>query len=440
MATSDVRAPGVAPQQADDSFRESLWSATAHPGESCPPLTGSQKTDLAIVGAGYTGLAAAITAVRQGMAVTVIDSHEPGFGASGRNGGQVIPILKHGPTELVAQYGATLGKAMSDVVSASADAVFDLIQTYSIDCAPNRNGWVQAAHSPAAIPKIRHMYQQLLDHGADVEWLDKELTSKALGTRFYHSGWLHRGAGSVHPLNYARGLARAAASLGARIHGGTSATRLAKDADGWKLQTPQGELRAARVLLATNAYTADLWPGLRQSIVPLYSMQIATDPLPPELAASILPNAISVSDTRRVVRYFRKDAQGRLLIGTRGPFTARPSATHAKALVRSAREMYPMLGDLPFPYLWAGPVAVTTDSVPHLHNPAPGLWAALGYNGRGVAMATLLGQVAAAACRDREALASRYPVTGITPIPMHAFHRIGVHAVVSYYRLLDRFH
>src|SRR5262249_9676938 len=150
-------AVSTASRQLDDSFDESLWSATARPRESYPALTGSETTDLAIVGAGYSGLAAAIAAAKDGMAVTVIDSHEPGYGASGRNGGQVIPILKHGPAELVERYGSKLGKAMSNVVSASADAVFELIRTYSIDCAPVRKGWAQVAHSPAAIPKIRHM-------------------------------------------------------------------------------------------------------------------------------------------------------------------------------------------------------------------------------------------------------------------------------------------
>ena len=167
-------------------------------------------------------------------------------------------------------------------------------------------------------------------------------------------------------------------------------------------------------------------------------MQIATDPLPEPLRQEILPDVHSLADTRRLVWYCRKTREQRYVIGTRGPFKARPAAPDARDLLAAAHRMYPALRGVSFPYRWAGRVAMTADHVPHLHQLAPGVFAALGYNGRGVGMATMMGRILAAAALGARPDSLSYPVSDLRPISLHAFHRLGVQALVAYYRMLDR--
>lgn len=422
---------------ARDSFERSLWSATAAPAPDCPRLEGRVSTRVAVVGAGYAGLSCAIELARNGCEVTVVEAHEPGFGASGRNGGQVIPLFKYEPEGLVEQYGEDVGRGILDLVAQSARDVFDLVRAFDIPCEAAPVGWIQAAVGEAGAALVARRYRQWHAVGAPVELLDGEAMQRLLGTGQYRVGWRHGGGGTVQPLGYARGLARAAMGLGGCILVDSPVRRLERSGERWMLVGDRGEVVADKLVLATNAYTGGLWPGLRESIVPVYSMQVATEPLGAELDARILPAGQSAADTRHLVRYFRKDAAGRFIIGTRGPFKAQPGPADAAALLAAARAMYPDLRSVDFPYLWAGKVAMTADRVPHLHCLAPGVYTALGWNGRGVAMATTLGRLLARACLD-EGVVLPYPVTTLKPIPFHAFHRLGVHAMVTAYRLLDR--
>lgn len=421
-----------------DSFDASLWSATGIAARRYAPLVGEARTQVAIVGAGYTGLSTAIALADAGVAVTVVDAMAPGFGASGRNGGQVIPLIKYDPEQIAARYGEAIAEDIMAMLDASSRTVFGLIERFGIACEPTCAGWIQTAHHEAAEPAIRARFDQWKARGADVAWLERAPLAAMLGSDRYVAGWIHRNAGTVQPLSYARGLAQAAESLGATIHGETFVTRLTREADGWVLHSAQGRLKADQVVLAGNAYTTGLWPGLAQTIVPLYSMQVATAPLPAALNAQILPGEQCVSETRRVVRYFRKDQAGRFIVGSRGPFTPQPGKAAAESLIASARKLYPQLRDVPFEYRWAGRVAVTPDAMPHLHQLAPGAWAALGCNGRGVAMSTIMGRVLAAACTGDASLGPTFPSTPLQRIPFHALHRLGVAATVTYFRLLDR--
>jgi glycine/D-amino acid oxidase-like deaminating enzyme len=444
MATPDAAAwratlPAPFSSRGGDSFDTSLWSATSIAPQRYEPLRGDARTKVAIVGAGYTGLATSIALADAGIDATVLDAVEPGFGASGRNGGQVIPLAKYDPDQMIERYGQNVAEGIVEMLDASSRAVFSLTDRFGIQCEPTREGWIQAAHNEAALPALLSRFEQWHARGADVKWLDAAQLAKTIGTSGYVGGWIHRNAGTVQPLSYARGLAQAATSLGVKIHGRSLVTRLSREADGWLLHTEQGRLKADQVVLAGNAYTTGLWPGLAQTIVPLYSMQIATAPLPAALNDEILPGMQCVSETRRIVRYFRKDRAGRFVIGSRGPFTPQPGDSAGQALIDSARKLYPQLKHVPFEYRWAGRVAVTPDAMPHLHRLAPGVWAALGCNGRGVAMSTIMGRVLAAACTGDVSSAPQYPATDLQRIPFHAMHRLGVAATVTWFRLLDRF-
>lgn len=421
-----------------DSFESSLWHETAISAPSYPRLEKAESAGALVIGAGYTGLSAAIALAESGVDTVVLDAREPGFGASGRNGGQVIPAFKYDPDQLGKMFGEDTGQAVLDMVSRTADAVFDLVRRFDIACEPTY-GWIQAAHNQRSANVLASRCEQWRERGAPVDMIDAAQLKRLLGTDAYGAGVRFRHAGTVQPLSYARGLAAAAQSLGVRIYTHTPVLRLDRSGRQWRASTERATVGAAHVVIATNGYSTPIWPGLRKSIVPVYSMQIATDPLPESIRQAVMPVVRSMADTRRLVRYARKDGADRFIIGTRGPFRARPGEEDVRGLVATARALYPALQGIAFPYRWAGRVAMTADHIPHLHRLAPGVVAGLGYNGRGVGMATMMGRILAAACVGDGRDIPAYPYAPLKPIPFHMFYRAGVQAMVAYYRMLDSF-
>ena len=416
----------------------SRWAATATRPPPCPPLAGDARADVAIVGGGYTGLSAALRLAEAGVRAVVLEAQEPGWGASGRNGGHVIPGLKQDPDELLALLGPEAGQQAIETSAAAADLVFELIGRHAIDCQALRQGWIQVGHRPSALPVLRRRYEQLAARGFAVDWLDAQAATALIGPERYAGGWIDRRGGTLQPLSYARGLARAAQAMGAVIHGRTPATALVREARGWRVDTPAGAVRAETVLLASNGYTDDLWPGLKQSVVPVYSVQVATTPLGDNLGRAILPGGQCVSDTHRLLWYFRKDAAGRLLMGGGGSAYARDLPRLAAGLRRRVKALLPEHDETAFAFAWGGRVALTADHLPHLNELAPGLLAGLGYNGRGVAMATMMGHVLAERALGLAAPHYRFPASPLRPIPLHALRGVAVTALRMYYRLRDR--
>jgi hypothetical protein len=415
----------------------SLWAATAEPAIQAPPLDDSVTVDVAIVGAGYTGLSTALHLAEQGVRICVIDANEPGWGASGRNGGQVIPGLKYDPDELIRRYGPRDGDALVQMAGGAADTVFDLVARYGIRCDARRAGWIQPTHSHKLLDTLHARARQWESRGAPVELLDHAQVSQRLGTDAFVGGWVDRRAGSVQPLSYVRGLARAAQAAGASIHGGTRAASVERGVHGWRIRTASGPvIEAKQVLLATNGYTDGLWPRLAQSVIAANSFIVATKPLPSEVGATILPGGEVASDSRRLLLYFRKDAEGRLLMGGRGPFREPRGAGDWAHLERAAQLMFPQLQGIEYEYRWAGRIAITRNFLPHVHVPAEGMTIALGYNGRGIAMATTLGKRLAACIAGTTRDLPLLP-TAIEPVPLHALQRFYISAGVAWYALLD---
>jgi glycine/D-amino acid oxidase-like deaminating enzyme len=412
----------------------SLWEATARiAAPETPPLTESVRAHVAIVGAGYTGLAAALALAERGARAIVLEAQAPGFGASGRNGGQVIPGLKLDPDALDRRFG----EATTAFVGGAAATTFGLIEQLQIACDAQRTGWIQATVKHAHRDVIAARAEQWRRRGAPVEALDAAAMARATGARGFVGGWRDSRAGVLHPLDYARGLTRAAQSAGAYVHGGSTVKSLARVGARWRLTTAAGaSVEAENVVLATNGYSDELWPGLKQTIVPARSCQIATAPLPSDVLARILPGGEAVSDTRRIGNYFRLGPGGRLLMGGRSPFRE-PRGPRDYAFLREALEaFYPQVSAVPIEHYWSGRVAMTADHLPHLHEPAPGVIAALGYNGRGVALATSLGLAIGAHLIDRinplPFLASR-----IKPLPLHGMHEMYGNWAIAYFRLRD---
>jgi glycine/D-amino acid oxidase-like deaminating enzyme len=316
--------------------------------------------------------------------------------------------------------------------------LFGLITRLGIDCEARRQGTLRVAHHPRHAAELRGSVEQWLRRGVALESWDGARVAAATGSDHYVAATFDPRGGAVNPLGLARGLAAGAIAAGARLCSESRALKLERDGRGWRVATPGGTVRADKAVLATDGYTDDLWGGLRTSIVPVYSSIIATEPLPPGLAASILPAGEVVYESGDVTTYYRRDCEGRLLMGGRGAQRRVEEPQDYAHLSRHALRLWPGLAGVKWTHWWNGQFALTPDFYPRLHAPAPNLLIGLGFSGRGVALGTALGaQLAdAAAGAPLETLA--LPVTGVPQIPFHSLWRVGVTARIAYGRLRDR--
>jgi glycine/D-amino acid oxidase-like deaminating enzyme len=419
----------------------SLWVATASPAPECSPLGAPVDTDVCVVGGGYTGLSCALALVEAGTEVVALEARGIGHGGSGRNGGQVIPGLKQDPEELLAAPDRADAERMIELAGSAADRTFALIDRHRIDCDARPGGWIQPAHSMAALKTITSRADDWARRGAKVELLDKSQAAAALGTAFYHGAWIDRRAGTVQPLSYVRGLARVAIAKGARVFVDSPAQSLRREGDRWQVATPRGHVRARTVVLATDAYSDGLWPDLQRNHVGLNSVQIATDVLPPELRRTVIPCALPVSETRKLVYYYRLSPDGRFVMGGRGNVEGNVPEHVFDSLRVVSERLFPQLKGVRWPYRWWGQVGLTLDWLPHLAELAPGLWSGSGFSGRGVAMATVMGQVLAnrvlggTLARSDPALA--WPVRPLRRVPFWALRKPGVGAAIMWFRLRE---
>jgi glycine/D-amino acid oxidase-like deaminating enzyme len=322
---------------------------------------------------------------------------------------------------------------MWQLAGGAADFVFELIARHKISCQAHQSGWISAAPNAAAMATLRARTEQWQRRGAPVDLLDRQRVAELTGTTCYAGGMLDRRAGTLQPLAYVRGLASAAKAAGAAIHGRSAATRLEAQAGSWRVATSAGSVTASTVILATNAYTDDLWPGLRRTVLPVQSYQVATRPLHDDVRRRVLPGGQAVSDLRRILFYFRLDPDGRLLMGGRGSLDDAGEPALFARLEAAAARFFPQMGAPQWEHRWSGRVALTADHLPHLHEPRPGVLIGLGYNGRGVAMATVMGKLLADRVLGVSAAELSWPVTPITPIPLHAW-RLPVMALVVHWK------
>ncbi|GAB5467509.1 MAG: FAD-binding oxidoreductase [Rhodospirillales bacterium] len=415
-------------------MRGLLWAdSSAEPPPTTEPLAGEAACAVAVIGGGFTGLSTALHLAGQGSDCRLLEAGRVGAGASGRNNGQVIPGLKLGPAALRERYGDA-GAAVVETAAGAADLVFDLIDRHAIACEPERRGWLRAAQSAPALRQVEALARDLQAQGAPVALLDAEETAAALGSPAYLGGLIDRRAGRLQPLAYCRGLARAAQAAGANLHEESPVQSLERQGERWILRTPQGVLRAEAVVMAVGAYGERLWPGWSRGFITVQSMQIASAPLSSNLRAAVLPGASAMSDSRKLATALRLDAEGRLCIAGRGPLNGRMGPGVHRQLQRNALRLFPALADTQWTHAWPGRIAVTLDALPRLTSPAPGLYAIVGFNGRGVAMATALGKAAAEHLLGRPA---GFPLVPAPPVPLHRLRRPLLAAAIAYYRLRD---
>ncbi|MCW6509510.1 NAD(P)/FAD-dependent oxidoreductase [Lichenifustis flavocetrariae] len=418
----------------DARLPRSLYAETARERVATSPLDGDRTVDVAIVGGGFTGLSAALPLAQRGVEVAVLEAREPGWGASGRNGGQVNPGLKHEPDEIEAEFGAALGRRMIALSGDAPNRVFALIREHQIRCDARQTGTIRATFTNGSADTIRRATERWQRRGAPVELLDRDGIATATGTGRYICGALDRRGGSVNPLGYARGLAEAAIRAGASVHSQTPAAAVVRQGNKWLLTTPRGSVTAEWLVLATNGYTDDLWPGLRRSIVPVYSGIVATEPLPDAVARRILPEGSVLYEHEAITVYYRLDAANRLLMGGRSRLRPLEGPEGFRDLMRYTKRLWPFIGDVRWSHGWNGQLAITTDHYPHLQEPGPNAIACLGYNGRGIAMATVMGGEIARRISGTPASDLDMPVTPLRPIPFHRLWPLAASARIAYGR------
>lgn len=416
----------------------SLWASISPPAAETAQATQDTRVDVAVVGAGYTGLSTAIHLRQTGINVAVIEAAEAGWGASGRNGGQVIPGLKIDPDEIEAFVGGARGRRLVDWAGSAPDMVFDLIKQHEIDCSPVRNGWIQPAYTKASLEIVGSRCRQWQERGAPVEMLDPAKLPDILGTPKYVGAWMDRRGGSINPMAYSRGLARAALAAGARIYTSTPVQKLERAASVWKVITPRATFTADHVVVATGAYCGNLVPGLKRTIVATRIGEVATKPLGHNVLTKILPGRQLASDWRRLLASFRITPDGRLMMGG-STATAGPETTKIRdSLHRAARDLFGHYCEFEWDFFWSGVFAVTPDKLPHLHEPYPNLIAALGCNGRGIAISTAMGKVLAERVRGVSEDELILPVSRLAPMHFHFLRRPVVDFLIKIKGIQDK--
>jgi len=427
-------------QHLDKPLPPSLYADTAIPPLALPRLEGETRAAVVVVGGGITGLSSALHLAERGVDTLLLEAQEPGWGASGRNGGQVNPGLKPDPVEVETSFGE-LGRRMVRFSYAAPEALFRLVERHQIRCEARQTGTLRAAVNAKTLAGLETLAAQYAARGLNgARLLDATAAAEATGTRRYRAILRDPTGGSVNPLGYARGLAGAALAAGARLHAHSPATGLQRLADGtWRVSTPKGQIIADRLVIGTNGYTDDLWPGLRRSVVPVWSGITATEPLPEAVAAQIMPGGGVLYELGSITVYYRMDVGNRLLMGGRSKLHHMGGPDGFGFLQRYAEKLWPAVRGIRWTHGWNGQLAMTPDHYPHLHEPAPGVLIALGYNGRGVAMATAMGGIVARRIAGESEESLDMPITGLKPIPFHAAWPLAVQGRILWGRIADRF-
>lgn len=420
----------------------SLWLATANPAPALPQLDGDVQTDVAIVGAGYTGLAAAHHLSKAGVACVVLEANDAGWGASGRNGGMAVLRYKTPWSGLVPRLGRERTRHVHRLLHQAMDLLEQTVAEHAIDCGFERCGHITAANGVAALRTLEKDVEALAVEVGDKvpRMLGAAETIALTGTADYVGGYLDSRAGGIHPLNYARGFAQALSRKGVPIYVNSEVRELREEGQGVALETHLGVVRAKQALVATNAYTdvARFGTDLGTRIIPVWTSIITTQPLADEVLQRILPQRHVVSDTRHLLNYFRIAPGNRMLYGGRGSLTGKETPEIYAGLERKLVRAFPALRGVAIDHRWSGKVAVTLDDFPHVGRVTPRVAYAMGYGGRGVVLTSLLGKMLAQLAMGDRIDAGPMSAASFRRIPLHALRVPAMKVVAGYYGLLDR--
>lgn len=377
-------------------YPQSWYAATAHALDPFPALQGEARADVCIVGGGFTGLSAALHLAKAGRDVVLLEAHRVGFGASGRNGGQLGSGQRVDQFTLEKLVGAEDARKLWDLGEDAKALVNALVAEHGIDC-DLRPGVAHAAFTAREV-KHEHAYVAHLKdrYGyGQIEALDRDAMQALCPSPKYVGGALDMGAAHLHPLNFALGLARAAVAAGVRIHEGTCVQQIGEGQSPVEIRTDAGTVRAEHVILAANGYLGGLNRKVAARVMPINNFIAATPPLGEE-AARVLARDVAVADSKFVVNYFRLSPDKRLLFGGGESYGYRfPDID--RTVRRPMAEIFPHLADVPFDYTWGGTLAITMRRLPYVARVAPNVLSASGYSGHGVGSATQAGQIMARA-------------------------------------------
>lgn len=408
-------------------FPPSIWAATASERIAAQPLSSDCEADIVIVGGGFTGLSAALHLAKRGKRVVLLEAQAVGWGASGRNNGQVIPTMTSAEPDAIAKRYGDAGERFAKLIGSSADTLFSLIRENNINAEAEQTGWFQPAHSHGRVKLSQIRVEAWQRFGFPAEYLDSAATSNLLGSEFWYGGMFNPTGGHINPLAFARGLAKAAENHGVIIHEQSPVTSYQQVGDHWEVRTNSATVRAKGFLLATNAYTGELCenlaPRLARTIVPVLSWQMATAPLNKDLRKHILPGRQAVSDTRGDLRFFRYDARNRLITGgvVMGNYNIEQRIKQKGT--RNLAQAFPALGQPEITHVWSGYIGMTWDRFPRVHQLGNNGWAWIGCNGRGVALGTALGREFSRALDGEPLQELALPLSEPSPLPFHSIAR-----------------
>ena len=419
----------------------SLWAAATPPAPDLPELIGTQQADVIVIGAGFTGLSTALHLREAGVDVAIVEAAEPGWGASGRNNGQVIPTLSRpDPEDIIARHGA-VGERFVGLLRDSASTLFEVARRYKIEAEQEQAGWVQPVHSPGRIKIAERRVRQWSKFGAPVELLSREQARDMTGSDAWYGGFWNKSGGHINPLALARGLAHTVLGLGARIHARSPAVSFERRNDKWVVKTEKGEISGGALVVATNAYSGEfsksLVPQIAHEVMPVLSWQMATQPLSDNVRKTIIPGRQAMSDTHGELYFARYDARNRLVTGgaVLGPGN---KVERIKALVTERlQRLWPQIGEVSFDYVWNGYVGMTTDFLPRIHKLGPNAYGWTGCNGRAVALTIPLGNELAKAVRGVPENELALPFTEPVPIVAHGILRKLAPLMLLVYRRRD---
>ena len=369
-----------------------LWEKTAEPAPSTQSLPGDSETDVVIIGAGYVGLSAALHLAEAGVRVIVLEGKTIGYGGSGRNSGLLNGGLSISPQMTIDALGTERGENVAKRLGDAPSLVIDLIQRHDIKCDLQQNGTLHCAVGEEGKTIIQARTKSWLQLGAPVEFLDAKATEDKTGSPFFTGAlWDHR-AGTLQPLSYVRGLAKAAIAAGVRIYTNSPVKNYVRDGMNWLVQTPKGHVKAKWLLLCTNAFTNHLEPALDREMVLMPYFNIATTPLDPEASAHILPENQGCWNTLMVPTSFRKDRKGRLVIGSVGAPRTFGASIHTAWARREIARLFPDLGPVELETGWHGVIGITKNRVPRIRQLGEQALSISGFSGRGIAPGTLYGK------------------------------------------------
>lgn len=414
-----------------------LWEASAPAAPPTTALSATLHADAVVVGAGYTGLSAALYLAQRGARAVVLEAQEVGFGGSGRNVGLVNAGMWVMPSELPGELGELLGDRLLHRLGEAPSMVFDLIERHGMACEPVRRGTLHCAPDKAGLRALHERSRQWQALNAPVRVLSQAETAHKTGTDAYLGALLDLRAGTVQPLAYARGLAHAAVAAGAQLYTHTAVNAVHDAGQHWRLNTTNGGVvHAPWVIVATNAYSSATgpWGALQSELVRLPYFNLATAPLPPTLLKQILPDRQGAWDTRQMLTSFRLDRQGRLVLGSVGALRGTGQPIHRDWGHRALGKLFPQLRGMRFEHEWYGEIGMTSNALPRFHQLARNTVAFSGYNGRGIAPGTVLGRELARLVLGEITTADLpLPVTPTTParlkLAREAFYESGAQIV-----------